>query len=154
MNDDAVVVVALGNDFRGDDGAGVLFGRLLKEQGLFTVIEGGDAPENVTGPIVGARAEAIVIADALDFGGKPGEFTFISVEKLSGSGISTHYSLCLFVDYLKLMTGAGIHVLGFQPEKLGIGEGLSVTVRTCVETTARAVLQSGGFERLYPDTTW
>ena len=154
MNNDAVVVVALGNDFRGDDGAGVLFGRLLKEQGFFTVIEGGDAPENVTGPIVGSQPAVIIIADALDFGGRPGDFTFLPVEQLAGSGISTHSSLYLFVDHLKLMTGAGIHVLGFQPQQLGIDEGLSDAVRTCVETTARAVLQSGGFERLYPDTTW
>ena len=152
MNHDTVVVIALGNDFRGDDGAGVLFGRLLKEQGYFTVIEGGDAPENMTGPIVGSRPEAIVIADALDFGGKPGEFTFLPVEKLSGSGISTHSSLNLFVDYLKMMTGARIYIIGFQPRQLGIGEGLSDAVRICVETTACAVLQSGGFERLCLDT--
>lgn len=152
MNDDAVVVVTLGNDFRGDDGAGVLFGRLLKEQGLFTVIEGGDVPENVTGPIVGSQPSVIIIADALDFGGRPGDFTFLPVEQLAGSSISTHSSLYLFVDYLKLMTGAKIFVLGFQPQQLNIGEGLSDAVRTCVETTARAVYQSGGFECLYPNT--
>ena len=148
IHDSRVVVVTLGNEFRGDDGAGILFGRLLKEHCQYTVIEGGDAPENITGLILRLHPTVIIIADALDFAEKPGEFAFLPAGRLAGPDISTHSSLFLFVDYLKLMTDAIIYVLGFQPEQLDIGKGMSDTVRESVETAVRTVSRSGVYKCL------
>ena len=138
-----VVIVTLGNDFRGDDGAGILFGSLIKEHTDLNVINGGNAPENVTGLIVKSCPDTIVIVDALDFGGRPGESICVSGDKLEGAGISTHGSLKLFVDYLKKMTDARIIILGFEPESLGLGEEISVEVRKGVKRMAERVIESG-----------
>ena len=50
-----IVLVVLGNELRGDDGAGILFGNLIKEHTSLTVINGGNAPENITG-LIGVTA--------------------------------------------------------------------------------------------------
>ena len=139
-SNEKVVVVTLGNDLRGDDCAGILFGRLIKEHTHIKVINGGDAPENVTSLIVKSCPETIIIVDALNFGGKPGESICISSEELEGTGISTHGSLGLFVDYLKKTTCASIVILGFQPKSLGLGDVISPEVYEGVSKKAKSVV--------------
>ena len=132
-----VVIVVMGNELRGDDSAGLLFGNLIRKHTSIPVISGGDAPENVTGYIVKKCPDIILLVDAMDFGGIPGEMSMVSSEKLRKDSISTHGSLRLFVDYLEKMTGARILVLGFQPKNLGLGEKISPEVAECVRKTAR-----------------
>ena len=145
-DNEKVVVLTLGNEFRGDDGAGILFGRLIKEHTHFTVLNGGDAPENITGLIIKSCPRTIVIVDALDFGGKPGENIFVSDKKLEGAGISTHGSLKLFVEYIKKATGARIVILGFQPKSTSMREKISTEVFKGVNDLAGKVIESGSFD--------
>jgi len=142
------VIVTLGNDFRGDDGAGVLFGRLVSGRTDATVIEGGDTPENITGLIVDAKPGRIIIVDAMDFGGKPGESICVPGGKLEGAGISTHGSLKLFVEYVERETGAEVLVLGIQPESVGLGKEMSVRVFEAVSELARRLTETGDVESI------
>ena len=132
-----VVIVVMGNELRGDDRAGLFFGKLISKHTSIPVISGGDAPENSAGLIVEQCPETILIVDAMDFGGRPGEMMIISSEKLSKDSVSTHGSLHLFVEYLEKTTCARILVLGFQPKHLGLGEKMSPEVAECVRKTAR-----------------
>ncbi len=132
-----VVIVALGNEMRGDDGAGILFGKLVGSQPAFTVVIGGEAPENHTGSVIKHKPEEIFIVDAMDFGGKPGECRVVSCSELQQESIPTHGSLKLFAFYLEKMTGADICVLGFQPKNLGLGESMSPEVSRGVREIAR-----------------
>ncbi|MCE5251143.1 hydrogenase 3 maturation endopeptidase HyCI [bacterium] len=143
MQRTTLVLVTLGNELRGDDGAGNLFGRLIGNHVSLTVIEGGDAPENITGLVVRACPDTVVIVDALDFGGVPGEITVVTGEKLEASGISTHGSLKMFVDYIREMTGARVLVLGIQPKNLGLETEISPEVRASVESLAETCRESG-----------
>ena len=54
------VIVTLGNEMRGDDAAGIMFGRLLEGLEGVEVIEGREAPENVTGLIEHHRPKRIL----------------------------------------------------------------------------------------------
>ncbi len=134
-----IVLAVLGNDLRGDDGAGILFGNLIREHTSLTVINGGNAPENITGLIVKKHPDTILIIDAMDFGGKPGDVKLVSSERLEKDAVSTHGSLKLFVEYLENMTGASIHILGFQPKNLGLGEEISPEVSESVRKTAMKI---------------
>ena len=142
-----VVIVELGNELRGDDGAGILFGNLLSEQTSLNIVNGGDAPENYTGIIVEKSPDMILIVDAMDFGGKPGDIKLVAGENLEKDSTSTHGSLRLFVDYLEKMTGAHIIVLGFQPASTGLGEGISSEVSESVKKIVENFMDSASISQ-------
>ena len=143
------VIVSVGNESRGDDGAGILFGALVRDDMCWSVIEGGDAPENMTSLIRTCAPEAVLIADAMDFGGTPGEVILAQGGELDGSGISTHGSLKLFADYIAVSTGAQVYVLGFQPERIGFGESMSSVVKGSVARMAEMLMKSRGIEDFF-----
>ena len=138
------VIVTLGNELRGDDGAGILFGNLIGDKTSFIVVNGGDAPENFTGFIIKKCPDTILIIDAMDFGGNPGDIKVISGDNLEKGGVSTHGSLKLFVDYLEKMTGAKILVFGFQPKSIGIGEEISPEVSESVMKAVEKFIKCQG----------
>ena len=144
------VVVALGNEFRGDDGAGILFGRKILDRVDIPVIIGGDAPENAVGVISDERPDEIIIVDALDYGGQAGESIVVHGDDIKGAGVSTHGSLGLFLQFLRLSTGADIVVLGFQPGNVDIGGTVTPAVQSAVDDIARKVIQDCGFGGLLP----
>ena len=148
-HDGCDVIITLGNEIRGDDGAGVAFGRLVDEHPGLTVVCGAEAPENVTGLVAKRYPERIVIADAFEFGGKPGERIVVPESRIGGVDISTHASLRLFIDFLKIVTEADIHILGFQPKETTFGEGLSDEVTRAVDEAARVVNETGGIDALF-----
>lgn len=142
-----VVIVVLGNELRGDDGAGILFGNLLGEQTSLNVVNGGDAPENFTGIIVEKCPDIVLIVDAMNFNGKPGDIKLVSGENLEKDSVSTHGSLRLFVDYLEKMTGAQILVLGFQPFSTGLGEKISPEVSESVRKIVKHFIDSASISQ-------
>lgn len=105
------------------------------------VLEGGDAPENITGLVVKSKPDKIVIVDALDFGAKPGEMRLVSSDELEAAGISTHGSLKLFIEYLKNMTGASVLILGIQPKSIELGKGISPEVSKSLRKSAKNILK-------------
>ncbi len=137
-----IVIVTLGNKLRGDDGAGIFFGNLLKQHTTLKVLEGGDAPENITGLIVKSCPDATIIADAMDFGGNPGEIRLVSGEEIEQSGISTHASLKLLVEYLENMTGAPVLILGIQPKCIELGKEISPEVAESLYKTVRNICKN------------
>ena len=137
-----IVIVTLGNELRGDDSAGLFFGYLLKQHTSLKVLEGGDAPENITGLIVKSCPDTIIIADAMDFGGKPGEMKLVSSEEIEPAGISTHASLKLFIKYLKSMIGSSVLILGIQPKCIELGKEISPEVAEGLNKMVRNICKN------------
>jgi hydrogenase 3 maturation protease len=145
--DENVVIVTLGNDLRGDDGAGILFGDLLSGSGLngkppLNIVRAGDTPENYTGIISGMQPDTILIADAMDFGGRPGDIMVAESDRLQKESSSTHGSLRLFTEFLHISTSAKIRILGFQPKSTALGSDISPTVYESVRKAADMILSS------------
>jgi hydrogenase 3 maturation protease len=68
----------------------------------------------------------VILIDAADFSGVPGEARIFELSELEGIGITTHRpSLTVLGEYLRSETGAGIFVIGIQPTDRELGEGLS-----------------------------
>ena len=121
-----VCVIGIGNQLRGDDGAGphVIDRRDRDAAGIW--IDGGTAPENFLEPIVQANVELVLIVDAVDFGGFPGEWRLLEVDELEVFVISSHCgSLGMFRDYLEARAGVVVKVVGIQPGRLRVGTRLS-----------------------------
>jgi len=136
---ETVVVLTVGNKLRSDDRAGLLFGELLREFSTVLVFEGGDAPESITGQIQRAQPDCILIVDALDFRGKPGEIKCIEAREITETGTSTHVSLKLLISYLDSATGARIYILGIQPKTLELGSNLSYEVSKSIRDKINAI---------------
>ena len=131
-----LIVLAVGNAMRRDDCAGVEFGRAIGRCLGIPVVMCGDAPESSLGAVAGFGPDAVIVADAMDFGGAPGEYRWFDSHCLSNIDISTHASLNLVIECIRRMTGASVGVLGFQPVERGWGAGLSDPVRRAVESAA------------------
>lgn len=144
-----IVVVTVGNELRGDDGAGILFGEIIRESGVFQVIEGGDAPENVTSLICAANPDSIVIVDAMHFGGSPGDVRFVNGENIAAGGVSTHGTLSGLISYCSFTTGVPVYVLGFQPGHLECGTPISQAVHDSVRIMANIFIKSSNEEDFF-----
>ncbi|GAA2208054.1 hydrogenase maturation protease [Nonomuraea monospora] len=143
------VVIGLGNDYRGDDGAGLATARLLRELGVPVVENGGDPAELME---AWTGAEVAVVIDAACSGEPPGVVRrFRGVASLPHGGASSH-ALSL-ADAVELA-----RVLGRMPGELvvytvegatfalgaGLSEPVSAAVAALARTIARGLSRSAG----------
>ncbi len=132
-----VCVVGVGNRWRGDDGVGpsVIDARDGEAPGVW--IDAGVAPENHLERIARPDPDTVLIVDAVDFGGSPGECRLIEPAALDNVVISTHAgSLSMISDYLRARCSARVDVIGIQPERIDPREGLSESVARSAEKLA------------------
>ena len=127
-----VAIVGIGNILRGDDGLGPKFIELLSARQWKSVnlFDCGTAPENYIFSILVTSCDTVVLIDAADLGGQPGEIKVLGLDEIKGISFSTHNpSPRLFTDLLK--TGKddlNIFVVSIQPKTTNLGEGLSEDV--------------------------
>ena len=132
-----VVVLGVGNAMRGDDGFGPAVAARLAGAVAAPVLDGGSAPENLAGVLRRAAPEVLLVLDAADFGGAPGELRLLAANELAAGGPSTHAaSLAMLFDYLRAGCGAAGRVLAVQAGSVAMNEGLSAPV---AQAAARAV---------------
>lgn len=138
------VVVGIGNDLRGDDGAGLLVAREIAARTGQPLVNAGEVPENYLGTIRALSPSRVLLCDAVSFGGRPGETVLIHAGGDGGgfadrSEASTHRpTLSLLARYIESEIGAEVWLLGIQPESIACGSSLSESVRTGIDGAARA----------------
>ncbi len=88
--DSGAILLGVGNDISGDDAFGPSLARRLKAFLGERAIDGGLAPENWTGPIAALNPKTLIIADAVDFGGKVGEIRILDPDELESGLPATH----------------------------------------------------------------
>ena len=130
-------VVGVGNVLRGDDGAGPEVIALLGGRIDLPIVDASEVPENYGGWVVKESLDSVVFVDAVEFGGEPGEFRIIPLQKLLVSASSTHrLSLHYVIRYLEEEWGGDAVLVGVQPKSLRLGEGLSAEVAEGVRKLA------------------
>jgi hydrogenase 3 maturation protease len=139
-----VAVVGVGNELNGDDAAGVEVARALipplQGRDDVLVIEGGPAPENVSGALRRFAPDAVLLIDAADLGEPPGKTRWIDFDAITGLSASTHtLPLSLLARYLSAELGCEVALLGIQPGDLSFGAPLSAPVRAAVEAIITAI---------------
>lgn len=130
--------LGVGNTQRGDDGAGPALIARLAGQG-WKAADAGVAPENHLEKVVSSRPETLLLVDAADWGGQPGQVRLLSCRQLESGGLSTHaLSLDLAAAYwAERLPGLKIHLLAVQPASLEWGAALSPAVAETVEGLAQ-----------------
>ena len=145
-----VVLIAVGSDMRGDDAFGLEVARALASGGGLPgieVLEGGVAPENVAERAARALPRTVLLADAVRFGGVPGELRLLEPEELAGGQAGTHApSLELLATYLRQRCDARVLLLGCEPAGTGLGEPISSEVREAAERAAGVIRRGAGEE--------
>jgi hydrogenase 3 maturation protease len=134
-------IVGIGSRLGGDDAAGA---ELADRLGAWAagcenvlVIDGGPAPENVTGAVRRFRPDVAVLVDAVHFGGDPGAIAWVDWHKAEGLSASTHtLPLACLAQYLIDEMGCEVALLGIQPVHRAFGEPLSAAVRRAVNRLA------------------
>jgi hydrogenase 3 maturation protease len=139
-----VCVVGIGHVLRGDDGAGPAVVTRLVPGPDRLCIDAGAAPENYAEAIARFRPDHVVLIDAADFGGAPGDVRLLPASDFGASGISCHASsLNLLARYLAARCPCRIHLLAIQPGATTFAAPLSPpveeAVRRCIEALQSAL---------------
>jgi len=118
------LVLCVGNDMKGDDAIGkYVFDRIKTGSKLFCA----EMPENYLGKIEEMAPEALLIVDAADFGGAPGQVAFAQLRDFSAPSLSTHsLSMSIMSRFLK---GIEVFLIGVQPKSLEFGARMSSEAR-------------------------
>ena len=133
------LLVGVGNVLRGDDGFGPFLARALDERGL-PALDGGPAPENLTGPILRAAPEVLLLADAADFGAEPGALRLVDPAELdTGSGSTHDPGFDLLLDYLGRNREMEVALIAAQPATLEFGAVMSPAVEDALDRAADVI---------------
>lgn len=121
------VILGIGNKLRCDDGIGSILADRIKDKVPYIVYDVEESPENYLEKIIKDNPDNILIIDAVDFDGKPGEFKVLGAQDLKTSNLFfTHNaSLSLAINYLQTRLKADIIILIIQPKLIAFGESLS-----------------------------
>jgi hydrogenase 3 maturation protease len=138
------MIIGIGNEMRGDDGIGMVVAEALKAFLPYPVILAGEVPENYLDIIRSYGPDWILLVDAVDFGGDPGDTILIRFNDEAGEPpvvLSTHRpSLRILRAYIKKEVGAELFLLGIQPKVVGFCLSISDEVRDAVDKAIKAAI--------------
>ncbi len=133
------LLMTLGSELRADDGVGPYLSSLVKfrRDGL-RLIDAGTVPESVAQTAIDWKPAKIILVDAADFGGEPGELRVIALEDINKHTlVSTHnFPLSVTFSVVKEDTGAELAVIGVQAASLDHREALSPAVKAAADELA------------------
>lgn len=125
------LLIGVGNDLHGDDGAGPFLARSFQAPG-WRGLDAGTAPENFTSLIRRHHPRQLVIADAADLRLPPGAFRRVPRGQIQNVGLGTHQMpIYHLIDFLQDAADR-IDFIGIQPESLDEEAPLSPPVRQAV----------------------
>ncbi|HEX7513627.1 MAG TPA: hydrogenase 3 maturation endopeptidase HyCI [Candidatus Methylomirabilis sp.] len=148
-----VAVVGVGNEFNGDDAAGVRVARALQRRQragasdaprpasvFLLVLEGGLAPENLTGAIRRFAPDLVLLVDAAEMGEPTGAVRWLSWQDTTGVSAATHaLPPYMVAQFLVSELACEVALVGIQPQGTTFGASLSPPVRRAVRTVTRGL---------------
>jgi len=137
-----VCLLGVGNTMKGDDGAGsLLIGRVAGRVEALCV-DGGVAPENFVEKVARWSPDTVLVVDAMQFDGAPGEVRVFAPSELGAGAASTHAgSLSVMCEYIEARGDTRVHLLGIQPGSMRLGDGMSEPVADAVHRVASELLR-------------
>ncbi|MFH1403579.1 MAG: hydrogenase maturation protease [Candidatus Altiarchaeota archaeon] len=122
-----VSVVCVGNELNGDDAFGPQVFRLLQpiDDDEMQLIPASTVPENFIGEIMDFKPARVVVIDAGDFGGSPGELRSFEVGELEAFNVSTHRMPLKLFTRRFTDNGISVHFISVQASRTVVGEPLS-----------------------------
>jgi hydrogenase 3 maturation protease len=137
------VIVGIGNTLKADDAAGPLVCKKLRQaKSSAEPIDTGTVPENYIQPIIKKKPHNLVVIDAIDFGGSPGQIKIFRPEQLSSIVISTHtLSPRVFIDMIRAELDIDVYFIGIQPVQTALGQPISEQVSLAVQQLSEGLIE-------------
>jgi hydrogenase 3 maturation protease len=128
-------VLGLGEEIKGDDGIGKYVIDRLRKKKISYLLVYSSVPENAFVKLRGKQIDKLIIVDAADFSGRPGEFRIIK-NFSEQKRLSTHStSISNIMKYIKKSIGiADIELIAIQVKSIGFGSRMSKEVRKAGDT--------------------
>lgn len=124
-----VCVMGIGDRHWQDIGVGTYIAEALDASPGLEIVDAGFVPENHLESIAEWHPDCVLMVDASDFGGEPGQARLIFPERVPYSSASTQAgSLRILAEYMHASMHADIALLAIQPGETGAGESLSPAV--------------------------
>ena len=124
-----VCLLGIGDRYHHDDAIGPYLAEAMESRPDYDVIDAGISPEDYIEMTAHKHPDTILMVDATDFGGEPGEVRLLYPESVAYSGVSTQAgSLRMLAEFMQARTHARIALLGVQPADTSDGKGLSPDV--------------------------
>jgi hydrogenase 3 maturation protease len=134
------LIIGIGNELRGDDGAGIILLQKIQSAGYKNAIIVGGNPENYLQKIIAMPGGSRLWIDAIHWGSPAGQIKIFSPEEIKHFAISTHnFSLSIITKFLNESRPLPDFFLGIQPEDLELGKSLSVPVSSTVDQLAEMI---------------
>ncbi|MBR9679901.1 MAG: hydrogenase maturation protease [Candidatus Altiarchaeota archaeon] len=123
-----MIILAIGNELRGDDGVGIYAGQLLENKG-FPVVFGYENPENVFNQL---DSDKIIVLDAAHY---EGQEPFKITNKLSDSSYSHRPGLAKLAKFLQ----AELVLLGIKTYNRSLRDELSQSAKRNAELAVKVI---------------
>jgi hydrogenase 3 maturation protease len=132
-----VVIMGIGNPCRGDDAAGSLVVRQIRDAPGVRVIDAQDVPEDYLCLVVNHRPDTVVLIDSVDLDSAPGSIALLDKDQMADYWPSTHrVPICLLMNYLERETNGRMFLIAIQPRQTVFLEPMSVEVYSSVARIA------------------
>ncbi|MBN1309209.1 MAG: hydrogenase maturation protease [Chitinispirillaceae bacterium] len=137
------LLVGIGNNMRGDDGAGPCLIEIIADYVSVPCINAGSVPENYLEKMVMLHPETIIFIDAADFLGIPGEIKLFGHDAICRGACSTHTgSMALITAYLQhRMPSTRICIIAVQPQSIMLNGSISNEVRRAITRLTSIFMQ-------------
>jgi len=146
-----LAVLGIGNELNGDDAAGVLVARKVKQSlsvsGRYPaehlyVVEAGPSPESFTGPLRRFAPDLVLLVDAAELRQPPGTtlcFDWVDAEGLSASTHTLPPSM--LAKFIMRELGSAVLLVGIQAKSLELDSGVSPEVLQAVNRVADEIVE-------------
>lgn len=139
-----IVLMAVGNALRGDDAFGVWLGERIEHRITQRVFVTHDLPEDYAVKAADLRPDIVVVLDAINFGGEPGDLHLVAARDVPPTpGVTHRPSLEMMARFIELDAGAETWVLGVQPrmDSVGVGSEMSAPVAAALDALEAMLLE-------------
>ncbi len=134
-----VVLMGIGNPMRGDDAVGVTIIHRLQNAALpgVMLLNTETVPESFIGKVESYNPTHVLLLDAANFGGRPGESKLIDPTQIGLQAVSTHsLPLTIFISYIEKSLGIKVLLLGIQPKLVAFSEDMTPELVEAAERIA------------------
>lgn len=141
-----VVVLGIGNTYRGDDGIGSLTAQKLRRCKLprnIRVLDCETVPENFIHIVRSFNPTHIILIDSALINQKPGTVKLIPPDKIEELAVSTHtLPLTLLTKYLEDSLKAKIILLAIQPKNINFKIGLTPQLKNTLKNLTKTIVEA------------
>ncbi len=131
-----ILIIAIGNYLRSDDGAGPRILDKLKATDRVQLLNAETNIERYIEPIQQSGADVLLFIDCVHFGKEPGYAALLSIDQIEDHTMHSHN---ISLKRIREFFSVPAYVLGIQPGSLKVSENMTAEVAKSVKQIAEEI---------------